>query len=55
MDEILDVDAVIVTHIHPDHWDEAAINLVPKDMLIFAQNEKDAAECKRTDSAMFEL
>jgi L-ascorbate metabolism protein UlaG (beta-lactamase superfamily) len=44
MDEILDVDAVIVTHIHPDHWDEAAINLVPQDMLIFAQNEKDAAD-----------
>lgn len=44
MEEILDVDAVIVTHIHPDHWDDAAINLVPKDMLIFAQNEKDAAE-----------
>jgi L-ascorbate metabolism protein UlaG (beta-lactamase superfamily) len=44
IDEILDVDAVIVTHIHPDHWDEAAINLVPKNMLIFAQNEKDAAE-----------
>jgi len=44
MDEILNVDAVIVTHIHPDHWDEAAINLVPKDMLIFAQNEKDAAQ-----------
>lgn len=42
MDEILDVDAVIVTHTHPDHWDEAAINLVPKDMLIFAQNEDDA-------------
>lgn len=38
------VDAVIVTHIHPDRWDEAAINLVPKDMLIFTQNEKDAAE-----------
>jgi L-ascorbate metabolism protein UlaG (beta-lactamase superfamily) len=46
MDEILDVDAVIVTHIHPDHWDEAAINLVPKDMLVFAQNEKDAAEIR---------
>jgi L-ascorbate metabolism protein UlaG (beta-lactamase superfamily) len=43
MEGILDVDAVIVTHIHPDHWDEAAINLVPKDMLIFAQNENDAA------------
>jgi L-ascorbate metabolism protein UlaG (beta-lactamase superfamily) len=44
MDEILDVDAVIVTHIHPDHWDDAAIKLVPKDMLIFAQNENDAAQ-----------
>ncbi len=43
MDEILDVDAVIVTHLHPDHWDEAAKNLVPKDKLIFAQNEDDAA------------
>jgi L-ascorbate metabolism protein UlaG (beta-lactamase superfamily) len=42
MDEILDVDAVILTHLHPDHWDEAAQNLVPKDMLIFAQNEDDA-------------
>jgi L-ascorbate metabolism protein UlaG (beta-lactamase superfamily) len=43
MDEILDVDAVIVTHLHPDHWDEAAKALVPKGMLIFAQNEEDAA------------
>jgi L-ascorbate metabolism protein UlaG (beta-lactamase superfamily) len=44
MSEILDVDAVIVTHTHPDHWDDAAKNLVPKDMLIFVQNEKDAAD-----------
>ncbi|WON73919.1 MBL fold metallo-hydrolase [Nitrosospira sp. Is2] len=43
LDEILDVDAVIVTHIHPDHWDDAAIKLVPKDMLIFAQNESDSS------------
>jgi L-ascorbate metabolism protein UlaG (beta-lactamase superfamily) len=46
MDEILDVDAVIVTHTHADHWDEAAINLVPKDMPILAQNEKEAAEIR---------
>ncbi|WON74067.1 hypothetical protein [Nitrosospira sp. Is2] len=46
INEVLDVDAVIVTHIHPDHWDEAAINLAPKDVLIFAQNEKDAGEIK---------
>jgi L-ascorbate metabolism protein UlaG (beta-lactamase superfamily) len=44
MDEILDVDAVIVTHVHTDHWDDAAIKLVPKDMLIFTQNENDAAQ-----------
>ncbi len=44
VNEILDVDAIIVTHTHLDHWDEAAKNLVPKDMLIFAQNEKDAAD-----------
>jgi L-ascorbate metabolism protein UlaG (beta-lactamase superfamily) len=43
MDQILNVDAVIVTHLHPDHWDEAAKALVPKDMLIFAQNADDAA------------
>ncbi|QWV95291.1 MBL fold metallo-hydrolase [Geomonas oryzisoli] len=40
---LLDVDAVIVTHTHLDHWDEAARNLIPKTMTIFAQNEKDAA------------
>ncbi|WP_323718140.1 MBL fold metallo-hydrolase [Paracoccus aminovorans] len=42
MDEILDVDAVIVTHLHEDHWDEAARNLVPKAIPLFAQNEADA-------------
>lgn len=44
MDEILDVDAVVVTHAHPDHWDDAAIKLVPKNMLIFVQNENDAVQ-----------
>ncbi|MCY1315144.1 Beta-lactamase superfamily domain protein [compost metagenome] len=43
MDEILGVDAVIVTHTHLDHWDEAAIRLVPKQLPLFAQNEQDAA------------
>lgn len=42
MDEILDVEAVIVTHLHDDHWDEAARNLVPKTISLFAQNEVDA-------------
>jgi L-ascorbate metabolism protein UlaG (beta-lactamase superfamily) len=42
MEDILGVDAVIVTHTHPDHWDEAAVKLVPKDLPLFAQHEKDA-------------
>lgn len=41
--DIIDVDAVIVTHLHPDHWDEAAQSAVPKTLPIFAQNEADAA------------
>ncbi|MCA4823756.1 MAG: MBL fold metallo-hydrolase, partial [Serratia rubidaea] len=43
IEELLDVDAVIITHTHTDHWDEAAQQLVPKDMLIYTQNESDAA------------
>lgn len=46
MNEILNVDAVIVTHTHLDHWDEAAKNLIPKTMPIFVQNEKDAASIR---------
>lgn len=42
METILDVDAVIVTHLHMDHWDEAAVRLIPKDMPIFAQDYSDA-------------
>ena len=39
---LMDVDAVIVTHTHLDHWDEAAQRALPKAMPIFAQNETDA-------------
>jgi L-ascorbate metabolism protein UlaG (beta-lactamase superfamily) len=42
MDEILSVDALIVTHTHPDHWDEAAGSQVPKHLPLFAQHEADA-------------
>ena len=41
MSEILDVDAVIVTHTHQDHWDDAAKAAIPKDMPIFTQNARD--------------
>lgn len=42
IDKVIDADAVIVTHLHMDHWDEAAKMLLPKSIPIFAQNDQDA-------------
>lgn len=42
MGAILDVDAVIVTHTHEDHWDAAAATLLPKQLRVYTQHEKDA-------------
>ncbi|MDJ1654374.1 MBL fold metallo-hydrolase [Raoultella sp. Ech2A] len=39
---IVDVDAVIVTHTHEDHWDAAAIAAIPKALPVFVQHEADA-------------
>jgi len=36
------IDAVIVTHTHLDHWDDAAQELLPKDIPLFVQNLADA-------------
>lgn len=36
------VDAVIVTHTHLDHWDDAAQRALPKDIPLFTQHEEDA-------------
>jgi L-ascorbate metabolism protein UlaG (beta-lactamase superfamily) len=41
-DVLADVDAVIVTHTHLDHWDDAAQQLLPKDIPLFVQNLADA-------------
>ncbi|HDX4050005.1 TPA: MBL fold metallo-hydrolase [Enterobacter soli] len=40
---LLDADAVIVTHTHDDHWDQAAIELIAKDKPVYVQNDSDAA------------
>ena len=44
IEDIIDVDAVIVTHLHLDHWDDAAKEALPKDIKLFTQNGEDAKE-----------
>src|SRR5690625_7882822 len=44
---ISDIDAVIVTHLHLDHWDDAAIESFPKDIKLFVLNEKDAIKIQK--------
>jgi L-ascorbate metabolism protein UlaG (beta-lactamase superfamily) len=46
LDEIIDVDCVLVTHTHLDHWDDAAKAAIPKDMPIIVQHAADAVEVK---------
>ncbi|MEH7495160.1 MBL fold metallo-hydrolase [Neobacillus niacini] len=47
LDNILEgLDAVIVTHLHLDHFDDVAKNVLPKDIKMFVQNEADAKEVK---------
>ena len=38
-DVVSGVEAVLVTHTHRDHWDDAAIQYVPKDLPLFCQPE----------------
>lgn len=42
-EDLIKVDAIIVTHTHADHWDEAAIRLIPKEMTIYVQDRIDEA------------
>ena len=42
LDDLLsNVTAVVVTHTHLDHWDDTAINAIPKSLPIFVQNTAD--------------
>ncbi|MDS0525242.1 MBL fold metallo-hydrolase [Clostridium sp. SHJSY1] len=48
LEEIINVDAVIATHLHLDHFDPAAKEILPKDIKMFVQDEKDAKELQDT-------
>lgn len=44
--DVMKADALIVTHLHIDHFDEAAKKLLPKRLPVFAQNEQDAEQIR---------
>lgn len=39
--ELIDVDAYLITHTHPDHFDEAAAELLPKQIPLYCQPEDE--------------
>lgn len=45
-DALFQVDAVIATHLHFDHFDEAAKRLLPKELPVFTQSEAEAEELR---------
>ena len=46
-DILKNVDALIVTHTHLDHWDEVAQQFINKDIPVFVQDDKDATEIRK--------
>lgn len=48
IEDLVRVDAVILTHLHPDHFDDAAKEVLPKDIKLFVQDEVDAKEVRNT-------
>ncbi|MDP4095342.1 MBL fold metallo-hydrolase [Paenibacillus sp. P96] len=43
MEGLFNPDAVLVTHLHPDHWDEAAIVALSKSTSVICQPEDESA------------
>ena len=48
IEKIVEVDAVILTHFHPDHFDEFAVKALNKAIPFFTQSEADAEIIKKT-------
>jgi L-ascorbate metabolism protein UlaG (beta-lactamase superfamily) len=42
LEEAMEADAVVLTHLHPDHWDAVARERLPKSIPVFVQDQRDA-------------
>ncbi|MFC4104307.1 MBL fold metallo-hydrolase [Paenibacillus xanthanilyticus] len=47
IDTIIKADAILVTHLHQDHFDDAAKAALPKDIKLFVQSDADAVEVRK--------
>ncbi|OAB40454.1 MBL fold metallo-hydrolase [Paenibacillus antarcticus] len=54
-DIIKDVDAVILTHLHLDHYDDIAKEVLPKGIKVYVQNEQDAKQVKNDGFQQVEI
>ncbi|WP_454191118.1 MBL fold metallo-hydrolase [Paenibacillus sp. Marseille-Q7038] len=54
-DIIKDIDAVILTHLHLDHYDDIAKEVLPKGIKVFVQNEEDAEKVKNDGFEQIEI
>ena len=45
---IKDIDFMVLTHLHFDHWDKAAADALPKNLKIFVQDENDQKSIKKS-------
>ena len=55
LSELINVDAVIATHLHEDHFDDAAKEKLPKDIKIYVQNENDKKELSNLNFTNIEV
>src|SRR4249919_1592362 len=46
-DVVRNLDAVVITHLHEDHFDEAAARLLPRDVPVFCQPEDETSLVER--------
>jgi len=51
---IKDIDVVILSHTHGDHWDDIAAKHIPKSTLIFVNNNSDKNLLKAKNLLMLE-